>query len=163
MIIEYYNCKIVECAMNGKQIYEQMTREPIRKQIRILSFPAVAGALAFSFYNMIDSFFVAWLGTNALAAVGVTFFFVTMIQSLGYTVGMGAGSRMSKELGEKHKKNANQIAKSALILGAAIGIIVMVVGLLSFSSLITFMGLKKRVILWRRYMVHLFLLLRHLS
>jgi Na+-driven multidrug efflux pump len=54
-----------------------------------------------SIYNMADTFFVSQLGTSAGGAVGIVFPIMTIIQSLGFTIAIGASSMVSRTLGEK--------------------------------------------------------------
>ena len=52
--------------------YERMTGEPVGRLTLSLAVPAVIGMMITTIYNMVDTWFVAKLGTQAVAACGVT-------------------------------------------------------------------------------------------
>lgn len=57
--------------------------------------------LVTSIYNMADTFFVGRLGTSATGAVGVVFSIMAIIQAVGFTLGMGGGSLISRLGGQQ--------------------------------------------------------------
>ena len=89
-----------------------------------LAAPTVAGMLVTSIYNLADTFFVSQLGTAASGAVSIVFSLQSLIQAIGFGLGMGAGALVSLRLGEKRERDAAVYASSAfaaaLILGAAL-------------------------------------------
>ena len=72
--------------------YQKMTQAPIGKTILQLSLPNTIGLLVIAAYSLADSFFVSDLGTDAGAAIGVVFPLPVLMQAVGYTLGLGAGS-----------------------------------------------------------------------
>ena len=79
--------------------YEKMTGTPIPRLVLTLAAPTVVSMLVSSIYNMADTFFVSQLGTSASGAVGVVFSLMSIIQAVGFTLGMGSGSIISRLLG----------------------------------------------------------------
>ena len=84
--------------------YEKMTQTPVSKLIISLAIPTTISMLVTSIYNMADTFFVSQLGTSATGAVGIVFSLMAIIQAVGFTLGMGAGSTISRLLGSKSKR-----------------------------------------------------------
>ena len=80
---------------------KKMLGDSIPKLILTLSVPTVISMLVTSIYNMADTYFVSKLGTSASGAVGVVFSLMAIIQAVGFTIGMGTGSIISRFLGEK--------------------------------------------------------------
>ena len=76
--------------------YEKMTGAPIPRLVLTLAAPTVVSMLVSSIYNMADTFFVSQLGTSASGAVGVVFSLMAIIQAVGFTLGMGSGSIISR-------------------------------------------------------------------
>ena len=74
----------------------QMTEKPIYKLIPSLAVPTMISMLATAIYNIADTYFVSQLGTSAAAAVGMVFSLMAIIQAIGFTIGMGAGTRISR-------------------------------------------------------------------
>ena len=50
---------------------EMMDSGPVNKALIYLGMPTIVGLLMTGFYNFIDSFFVAQLGTSAMGAISI--------------------------------------------------------------------------------------------
>ncbi len=88
----------------------KMTETPIPKLITSLAIPTIISMLVTSIYNMADTFFVSKLGTSATGAVGIVFSLMAIIQAVGFTLGMGAGSLISRLMGQKKQEEAKEVA-----------------------------------------------------
>ena len=104
-----------------------MTETPITRLIISLAVPTVISMLVSAVYNSADAYFVSRIGTSASGAVGVLFSLMAIIQAIGFAVGMGSGSIISRLLGEKEGDEASKIASSALFLGISFGILIVLV------------------------------------
>ena len=98
--------------------YKRMTTGPVSRVVLSMGIPAVIGMLVTSIYNSADTYFVGQLGTSASGAVGVVFSLMNIIQAVGFTIGQGASSLISRRLGEKDYAHANRIASTALLFAA---------------------------------------------
>ena len=78
--------------------FRRMTETPVPGLVISLAIPTIFTMLITSFYNMADTFFVARLGTSAAGAVGIVFAIMAFIQAIGFTVGIGCGSMVSRAL-----------------------------------------------------------------
>ena len=87
--------------MTQEQRYIKMTETPISRLIPSLAVPTIISMLVTSIYNMADTFFVSQISTSASAAVGVSYSLMSMIQALGFTLGMGSGNYLSRVLGSR--------------------------------------------------------------
>lgn len=101
---------------NKEKQYEMMLEKPIPKLITSLAIPTVLSQLISTIYNTADTYFVAQIGTSAAAAVGVVFSLMSIIQAVGFGVGMGANSLISRNLGAKNEEVAYKYGSSAYIL-----------------------------------------------
>ena len=90
--------------MTQEQRYIKMTETPISWLIPSLAVPTIISMLVTSIYNMADTFFVSQISTSASAAVGVSYSLMSMIQALGFTLGMGSGNYLSRVLGSRIRK-----------------------------------------------------------
>ena len=126
--------------MTDEQQYIRMTETPIPRLICSLSAPAVLSMLITAVYNMTDTYFVSKLGTSAAAAVGVVFALMSIIQSVGFTLGMGASAYISRFLGVKDIKSAKTYAASAAVGAAALEFIITVIGLCFLHPLMRLLG-----------------------
>lgn len=107
-----------------------MTQTPVSKLIIKLGIPTTVSMLVTNIYNMADTYFVGTLGTSASGAVGIVFGLMAIIQALGFTLGHGAGSIISRKLGAKEYKSANFTATASFFTSLIVG------GLLSFLGII---------------------------
>ena len=80
---------------NEKQ-YVKMTQTPIPRLVSKLAIPTTLSMLITSIYSLADTFFVSQLSTSASSAVGIVFSVQTIVQAIGFTLGMGAGSLLSR-------------------------------------------------------------------
>ena len=81
------------------QQYKKMTETPIPKLILGLAAPTILSMLITSIYNLADTFFVGQISTSASGAVGIVSSLMAIIQALGFTLGHGSGTIISRSLG----------------------------------------------------------------
>ncbi|MEA1964830.1 MAG: MATE family efflux transporter [Candidatus Aerophobetes bacterium] len=112
-----------------------------KKAILRLSVPMMIGMFVQTIYNIADGIWVAGLGADQLAAVGLFFPFFIIIIALGAGVGIGGGSAISRRIGERNKKDADNTAIHTILIGIIIGL-AMSLPLLPFlkSIFISFSG-----------------------
>lgn len=97
-----------------------MLSSSIPKVITKMAIPTIFSMLVMSVYGLADIFFVSRLGTSASAAVGIVFSIMTMIQAVGFMLGVGAGSLISRSLGVGNRQDADSVA-SVTFFSAIIG------------------------------------------
>lgn len=101
--------------------YARMTQLPTMRLVCSLAAPTVVSMLVTSIYNLADTFFVSQLGTHASGAVSIVFSLQSLIQAIGFGLGMGAGSLVSLRLGEKKNDEAATYASSAFVAALLFG------------------------------------------
>lgn len=131
--------------MQENERYELMTRTPVAKLIPRMAVPTVISMLVTSIYNLADTFFVSKIDTGASAAVGVVFSLMALIQAVGFALGMGSGNCVSRLLGAKEEKRAEQVASVAFFTALIIGIAVAGIGLCSPHALVRLLGANEEV------------------
>lgn len=120
--------------------YIQMTETPMPRLVTSMAIPAMASTLITTIYNMADTFFVSQISTSASAAVGVVFAVMSLIQALGGGFGMGAGSIISRKLGEKKDDEANMYASCAFFGALSFGAAILIIGLVFLEPLMRLLG-----------------------
>ena len=120
--------------------YKKMTETPTKKLVLQLGIPTIISMLITAIYNIADTFFVSQLGESASSAVGVVFSLMAVIQAVGFTFGMGAGSLISSKLGEKKNEEAQTIGSSSFYVAISLGLIIMILSLLFIKPLLVFLG-----------------------
>ena len=118
----------------------------VSRTILSLAVPTVIGLLSAAVFHLFDALFVSKLGTDASAAVGITFAVQTLLQALGYTFGTGGGSLLSRNLGRGKDHDAEQIASLAFLFSITIGALITVVGLAFELPLLRLLGATEKSI-----------------
>ncbi len=130
--------------------YRIMTQSPVRPLITKLAIPTIITMMVTSMYNMADTYFVSQLGKSASGAVGVVFSLMAIIQAVGFTLGMGSGSVVSRALGVKDYKKANGFASVALFTSIAFGLLLTLFGCLFMDPLMSVLGATPTVLPYAR-------------
>ena len=129
---------------------EKMTTQPIPKLITTLAVPTIISMLITSIYNMADTFFVSRLGTSATGAVGIVFSLMAIIQAVGFTLGIGSGSLISRLLGAREHEEAEKIASTGFFAAIAFGLALTVFGLIFIDPLMASLGATKTILPYAR-------------
>ena len=120
--------------------YRRMTQTPIHKLITTLAVPTIISMMVTAVYNMADTFFVSQLGTSAAGAVGIVFSLMALIQAVGFMLGIGSGSLISRLLGQKKKEEADQVGSTGFFMALVFGLVVTVLGLVFLKPLMRLLG-----------------------
>ncbi len=130
--------------------YEKMTKTPVSKLVIMLGIPTTISMLVTNIYNMADTYFVSALGNSASGAVGIVFGLMAIIQAFGFMLGQGAGSIISRRLGNQDVESARVTASlsffTALLLGTVIGIL----GLIFIDPLMLLLGSTDTILPYAR-------------
>ncbi|MDI9371155.1 MAG: MATE family efflux transporter [Synergistota bacterium] len=120
--------------------HERMTVTPVGKLIVSLAIPTIISMLVTAIYNIGDTFFVSKLGTSASGAVGIVFSLMAIIQAVGFTIGMGTGTWISRLLGAQKVDEANTVASSGFFAVILFGVLLAIFGLNSIDGLMRLLG-----------------------
>ena len=109
--------------------FRQMTETPIPQLILSLATPTILSMLITSIYNLADTFFVGQISTSASGAVGVVSSLMAIIQALGFMLGHGAGTIISRSLGSRDTTAATRFASTSFFTALVFGVVLAVAGL----------------------------------
>ena len=126
--------------------YHKMTETPIPRLILSLAAPTILSMLITSIYNLADTFFVGRISTSASGAVGVVSSLMAIIQALGFMLGHGAGSIISRSLGSQNTQAANRFASTSFFTALAFGLILAVLGLATLPSFMMLLGSTETIL-----------------
>lgn len=129
---------------------EIMKNEKIFKALLKLGIPTMIGMLVSALYSIVDAYFVGGLGTSQIGAVAVVFPIVQIIIGLGMTFGSGAASYISRLLGKKDYKKANQTAMTALVTSFFVGLVSIVVALCFLDKILILLGATNTILPYAR-------------
>lgn len=123
---------------------------PIPPLIIRLGIPGVVSMMVTTIYNMVDTWFVARLGTQAVAACGVTLSIMELMMSIGYWLGTGGALLIGMLLGAQKKEEANQIGSTAFFSTLAIGSVLAALGIIFITPLMRFLGSSETILPYAR-------------
>lgn len=126
--------------------FAKMTETPIKPLVAGLAVPTIISMLVTSVYNTADTFFVSKLGTSASGAIGIVFSLMAVIQAVGFTLGMGSGSVISRLLGQRKNDEADCYASSGLAASAVFGLLLGITGLLTLEPLMLLLGSTETIL-----------------
>ncbi|WP_276717075.1 MATE family efflux transporter [Caloranaerobacter azorensis] len=120
---------------------KMMGEEKIPKILIKLALPGIVAMLVNAVYNIVDTMFVGMLNnTSAIAAVSVAFPMFIMIAAFGQMFGVGAGSYISRLLGEKNKIMADRTTSTTFFTSLVCGIGFVLFGTIFLESLLRLFG-----------------------
>lgn len=120
--------------------FVRMTTEPIGKLLLSLSIPTIISMLVTNIYNLVDTAFVGTLGTSQSGATGIVFGYMAILQAIAFMCGQGAGSIMSRKLGEKNIKEATKYSSTGFLLSFSIGAVIAVLSWIFMTPLLKVLG-----------------------
>ena len=116
--------------MQQEDNYTFLTREPIPKVIGTMAVPTIISMLVTNLYNIVDTYFVGKIDTQATAAVGIVFSVMFFVQAFSFFFGNGSGNYISRQLGSRNRRNAELMATPALGYALFTSLIIVALGLL---------------------------------
>ncbi|MFV8222597.1 MATE family efflux transporter [Faecalibacterium hattorii] len=128
------------------QQFRKMTETPIPKLILSLAAPTILSMLITSIYNLADTFFVGQISTSASGAVGVVSSLMAIIQALGFMLGHGAGSIISRSLGSQNTKAATRFASTSFFTALTFGLILAAIGLTTLPHFMMLLGSTETIL-----------------
>lgn len=120
--------------------HERMLLQPIPKVVTVMAIPTVMNQMVSIIYNTVDTYFVSKLNNEAAAAVGVSLALVSLSNAMTFGISMGVKGLISRRLGAGRLQEANTYASSAVAACAAVGLLIMVIGLLFLRPLMILLG-----------------------
>lgn len=126
--------------------YIMMTQTPVKKLVLRMSGPTIISMLVTSLYNIIDAAFVGHISTEATAAVGVSFAYMTFINAFGFFFGHGSGNFISQALGAKNYSDAEKMAATGFLSPFIFGALAGMLGLIFLTPLSKAIGATPDII-----------------
>ena len=120
-----------EVKAQQKRDSDRLGTEPIHGLMIKMSLPLMVSMFVQALYNVVDSFFVAKIGEDALAAVTLCFPFQMLNAAFGIGTAVGMSALLSRYLGAQMYEKADKVAHNGFILAAINYCIFFVIGCLS--------------------------------
>jgi len=112
----------------------------VQTVLREMSAPMLVGLIAMIMVNLIDTFWVSRLGTEALAAMTFTFPVESVVINIALGLMIGTSVAVSRAVGSGEVERARHLTTHATILAVGIVVLVSSVGLVFQEELFRLMG-----------------------
>ncbi|MCV6598886.1 MAG: MATE family efflux transporter [Alphaproteobacteria bacterium] len=128
-----------------KHLHIDLTEGSIRKHLFNLSYPMALGIMALMTFNLVDTFFISFLGEEALAAIGFTFPIVMIM--IGTFIGLGVGNNVlvSRAFGMHNHNKAARYITDGIALSLLIVIVMSSLGVFFMKDIFHFMGVPEEL------------------
>ena len=140
--------------VTGEHEAPALVGDSIPRVVRRIALPAVASNLLMTLFGSVDAYWVGTrVGSEGLAAVSTSIFWVWMVISLAEMIGVGLTAVAARRHGERRPVDAAEAVGDALLFGLALGVAIAVAGTLLVDQLFAAMGTPPEVTaLGRRYL-----------
>ena len=125
---------------------EDFTSGPIGRALGLLAIPMMLEMAMESIFAVVDIAFVSRLGTDAVAAVGITEALITVLYGLAIGLGVGLTAMVSRRIGAQDALGAADITGQAIWIGALLSIVIGIAGVAYARELLELMGASEGVV-----------------
>jgi len=130
---------------NNLKKSNNLTEGSIFKTLIALSVPIIFANILQTAYQLTDIFWVGRLGTNAVAAVSISFPIIFLVISLGVGLAIAGTILVSQSKGKESREEVDHITSQTLLIAVPVSIFLATVGFVSSPFLIHLMGAEKAV------------------
>lgn len=131
----------------------RLAEGPVGRAILSMMVPMMLGMVAIVVNNLAAAFFVARVSTEQLAAVSFTFPVSFIVGALSMGLGVGTSSVVARLFGAGNRDEVRRVTLHAMLLGLAMGMVVLAVGLATIQPVFRLLGADETTLpLIQRYM-----------
>lgn len=133
---------LVEAVRGAEQDF---TALPIGRAVLLLSVPMVLEMSMESLFAIVDMYFVAKLGADSVATIGLTEALLSLMYALAMGLSASANAVIARRTGEKNAESASAAAVQVIALATVASLAFGVVGALFAPQLLALMGATEAV------------------
>jgi putative MATE family efflux protein len=122
------------------------TRGPLGRSLGLLAIPMMLEMSMEAIFAVVDIAFVSQLGTDAVAAVGITEALITVLYAIAIGLGMGVTAMVSRRIGARKPDEAAQVTGQAIWFCALLSIVVGIPGVIFAEDMLRMMGASEGVV-----------------
>ncbi|HEX6126688.1 MAG TPA: MATE family efflux transporter [Pyrinomonadaceae bacterium] len=122
------------------------TKGPIWVALVILAIPMILEMSMESLFAVVDIFFVAKLGADAVAIVGLTESVMALIYAVAFGLAIGATATVARRTGEKDMEGAAKSAAHVIYLGIIVSVLISAIGIIFAPQILGVLGAKEHLI-----------------
>ena len=126
--------------------HQDFTAGNLNRAILLLAVPMVLEMALESLFAVVDVFWVARLGANAVATVGLTESLLSLVIAVGLGLSLSTTAMVARRIGEKDPAGAAVAGVQAIALGLAIALVIGAPCLVFAPDLLRLMGASPEII-----------------
>ena len=135
---------VVKEAFRGSS--RDFTTGPIGLGIFLLAVPMILEMSMESLFAVVDIFFVAKLGSDSVAIVGLTESVMALIYAVAFGLAIGATATVARRTGEKDTAGASKSAAHVIYAGIIVSVLISIVGIIFAPNILAILGAKEHII-----------------
>lgn len=139
---------------DSRQLFEEA---PVPKAVAVMAIPTMISMLVVVIYNMADTFFIGQTGDPMqVAAVSLATPVFMVLMALGNLFGIGGSSAISRALGEKKQKRAENLSAFCCYGSLGLGVIMALIFLFGMNTILKMIGASNNTIGYaRQYLTYI--------
>ena len=123
-----------------------LTQGKVINVLIALALPIMGSSLLQFTYNLIDMLWVGGLGSDAVASIGSSSFFIGLGYSINSLVVIGTGIKVSHAIGRKDNNEAKKYINSGIMINLILAIIYSLALIFLGKSFISFLSLNNEFV-----------------
>ena len=128
---------IKEAILGSKQDFTAIS---IDRAIVLLAVPMVLEMAMESLFGIVDIFFVAHLGADSTATVGITEGILVLVMAVAFGLSMGTTAVVARRVGEHDQNGAAEAAVQSILIGLGFAILIFAIAFPFAPELLRWMG-----------------------
>ena len=126
--------------------HQDFTAISVDRAIVLLAVPMVLEMAMESLFGIVDIFFVAHLGADATATVGITEGMLVLVMAVAFGLSMGATAVVARRVGQHDKDGAAEAAVQCILIGLGFALVILSVALPFAPRLLAWMGASSQIL-----------------
>lgn len=122
------------------------TKGSLKHAVVLLAIPMMMEMSMEALFAITDIFFVAKLGVEAIATVGLTESIIVLLYAVGLGLGMSLTALVARRIGENNIERAKIIAGQAILIGLILSSIIGVLGAVYAKNILAILGASDSLI-----------------
>jgi len=126
--------------------HQDFTKGSLNRAILLLAIPMVLEMVLESLFAVVDVFWVARLGADAVATVGLTESLLSLVFAVGLGLSLSTTAMVARRIGEKDPEGAAVAGVQAIVLGLAVSLLVGIPCFFYGPELLRLMGASPQIV-----------------
>lgn len=135
---------VIREAVRGSN--RDFTKGPIGLAIFLLAVPMILEMSMESLFAIVDIFFVAKLGADSVAIVGLTESVMALIYAVAFGFAIGATATVARRSGEGDEAGAAKSAAHVIYCGVLVSLVISAIGIAFAPQILTLLGAKPHLL-----------------